>query len=461
MGGCWAGIGEIAVFFGVCIVVVGVACGFGAASAPAPMPSAVPLDAQGIVGRNEAAVVVVLGVKGADVPVQSSGCFVSASGLVLTTAHQVAGVTGLRARLHDGGEVGLSLVALDEAHELALLQADLAATPAVAATPAATAVQAVTIGDASLLSGGAALLSIAAPRNLAMSTVDGIVSNTERTYRGYRVIQTNLPAEPGSSGGPVFDSRGELVGVIVGRLQEQAWVTLINPINNAYGLLGAHGVSCPGRIGGAADLDGPEGEIVPAPGIGVVEREAIQAYNRGCQAALPAEKAGAYGAAATLLPQFYEAWFNLGCARMAAGEPGPALQAYERARQLRPEAPEPLRNGGRVLLSLGRLDEAAAWFEQGVLLGQEEPSFHNDLGETYRRMGKLDTAAAALLEALRLKPEFPAAVYNLALTLADGGRNAEAAQYLERYLVLAPDAPDVLQVKQWLARLRDDGAGER
>jgi len=428
---------ENVVYSGVCIVSVILMMSAG----PALM------DAQSIVARNEASVVVVFGTRD-EGPVQSSGCFVSTSGIVLTTAHQVTGVADLRVRLRDGKEAALKLLALDEVHELALLQADVEAT------------QPATIGDLSSLSAGAPLISIAAPRNLAMSAVDGIVSNMERTYRGYRVIQTNLPAEPGSSGGPVFDARGGLVGVIVGRLEEQAWVTLVNPINNAYSLLNAHGVPCPGRVESAGGLDDMESEIVPAPDVGPVEREAIQAYNRGCQAKDAGQKMAAYSAAAKLLPQFYEAWFNLGCASTAAGDPARALEAYETARMLRPRAAEPLRNGGRVLLLQGRLADAASWFEAGVRAAPEDASFRNDLGETWRRMGKTEQAIAALREAVRLKPEFAAAVYNLALALADAGRTEAAVLELERYLVLAPDAPDAGQVRQWLARLRAGRPGE-
>lgn len=401
------------------------------------------LDAEKIVQQNERAVVVILGTKaGSDAPVQSSGCYVHSRGFILTTAHQVLDVQSLRAKNLDGTERSLSVVAIDKKREIALLKSE-GRPPQISR-----------IGDARTLRSGSPLVSIATPENLDFSTVDGIVSNTNRTYRGYPVIQAKLPANPGSSGGPVFDKTGALVGVIIGKLRDQEWVTVINPVNNAYDLLREHGVAVPRSR--AVAPDDTETEIIPVKDATPLELEAIRAYNRGVAATASDEKVDAYGMAVKLLPVLYEGWFNLAVAHTAANEPDQAIAAYRKAEELKPQAVEVQRNLGRIFLKRKELDKALACFERAIQYGPDDAGAHNDLGEVYRQLEQYDKAEKSLSRALELNPNYPAARFNLALTYAAAGMPNEAIQSFQDYLRLAPDAPDIEKVRQWIQRLEKE-----
>lgn len=398
------------------------------------------IDLQSIVKQNEGAVVVIVGrntTTGASV--QSSGCFVDASGLILTTAHQVTGVDQLRARLVDGRESALSVVATDAVRELALLKAEL--------RPVGVAV----LGDARRLTSGAPLVSISAPVSLDFTTVNGIVSNTNRTYKGYPVIQTNLPASPGSSGGPVFDQNGALVAVIIGKIEGEDWITVVNPVNNAFELLRSHGVAISETPG--APQSEPEDLIIPAKDITALELEAVRTYNRGVTASTPIEKAAEYRAAVGLLPSFYEAWFNLAVALTAINDVGAAADAYRHAAALRPKDVAVFRNLGRVLLKQQQFKEAVATFERAVALVPDQATAQNDLGEAHRQAGQLDKAERAFLKALALDGQYALARYNLGLTYAAQGRNSEAVVCLREYLRLTPNAADAAEVQALIERL--------
>lgn len=402
-------------------------------------------DVEEVVRRNEPAAVVVLGEKPGGRTVQGSGCFVDGDGKVLTSLHQVDGLKRIQILLHDGTRRAASILAQDNAHDVALLKTG-ANPPRWAAA-----------GDAAALKNGTRIIAIAAPENLRFSTVVGIVSNTNRTYKGMRVIQSDLPAEPGSSGGPVFDDGGALIGIIIGRLENQQWVTVVNPLNNAYPLLASNGVPVPGLPPkGLPALAAGEDEIVPAPGITDLQREAIEVYNRGVAASSAEEKIEAYKTAATLLPEFYEAWFNLAAASTAANQPAKAVTAYRIAERLRPDAVEVPHNLGRVFLNVGRYEEAAVSFTRAVELAPHAASARNDLGETYRRMGRLDEARAAFESALQLDARYAPALYNLALVCVAAGDHAEAAKHLRAYLAAEPDAADAAQVQRWLKDLEGE-----
>ncbi len=402
------------------------------------------MSVEDVVGGNESAVVTLTGLREVDgAVVQSSGCCIPC-GFIVSTAHQVAGVRDLRARLAGGGEFPARVVAVDAAKEIALLQMD--------EMPPGT----VEIGDAGRLRSGSLLVSIAAPANLDLTVVTGIVSSMNRTYRGYPVIQADMRAAPGSSGGPVFDGDGMLVGLIVGRLEAEAWVTVVNPVNNAYDLLRRHGVPVPDS-GGLTyrNLDELENKelLTPLAGIGERDRRAVEAYNRGVAAKHPEEKAEAYAMAATLLPDFYEAWFNLGVAESERGDFAAAEAAYRRAAMLRPEALAPRRNLGRLLLRGERREEAVACFAEAVWLAPDAPRSHNDLGEAYRQAFRLEEAAEAFEKALRLDPRYAKVYYNLGLTYVQMGRNEEAVARFRQYLELTGDAADADVVRGWVAEL--------
>jgi len=398
-------------------------------------------DVERIVRENEAAVLVIVGERQATgAQVQSSGCIVHPDGLVITTAHQIAGVHELSGRLQDGTTIPLSPLVVNAREELALLRANAPGPYAVAR-----------IGSTAGLRSGSSLVAIATPLSLDFTTVTGIVSSTKRTYRGYPVLQTELSASPGSSGGPVFDKHGSLVGLIIGRPEGLEWVTLVNPIDNAFPLLREHGVIS----AGPAVLHDGEVEVVPAAGIRPNELRAINLYNRGVRAKDPVAKAAAYREATTLLPGFFEAWFNLGVALSLRGELDSAAVAYKTAAEIRPVVPV-RRNLGLLHLRAGKLDAALAQFQAALDTAPQSPQILNDLGETYRRMNRLEKAAQSLEQALKQDANYAQARYNLGLTRAMMGDAEGAIQQFETYLELRPDASDVAEVRAWIAKLAKD-----
>jgi len=400
-------------------------------------------DVAAIVERNEPAALVLWGSDPDTGRVlQGSGCCVDTSGYVLTVAHQVAGLGAFRARLRDGSTCRLTLIEMDKPREVALLKAD---------RPLPRAVR---IGDARPLRSGDPLVAITAPVGLEFSAVTGIVSNPNRTRQGHPMIQTDLPASPGSSGGPVFDADGMLIGLIVNRLEREQWIKLLTPINNAYDMLRRNGVALP-------DSRAVDGEIIPAPGLSEIERQAIKAYNRGVLTDSAAAKADAYTQAVRLLPDFFEAWFNLAVASVASGDTDRAITAYRRAEGLEgggSRAVAVQRNLGRVYLAEGRGPDAAACFERAVTLAPNDAASHNDLGEAYRSLDRLAEAEQCLRRALEINPSYAAARFNLGLTLGAVGKRKAASDQFRQYLRLEPEAADAGQVRQWIEELSAAGS---
>lgn len=132
-------------------------------------------------------------------PQRASGFIVDRSGTILTVFHAVSGREQINVRLKDGRTFPAKIVGLDEHRDLCLLQIDSNGLPALE------------LGDSSTLKPGQRVITIGVPRGLAYSVSDGVVASV-RSDSG--LLQFTAPISPGNSGGPVFDQRGRVIGVI-------------------------------------------------------------------------------------------------------------------------------------------------------------------------------------------------------------------------------------------------------
>lgn len=133
-----------------------------------------------------------------------SGFIISADGDILTNAHVVDGADSIIVKLSDNSEKSAKLIGLDKASDVALLKID------------ASGLQAVKLGDSSGVEVGDWVLAIGSPFGLEHSVTQGIVSAIGRSLPdGNYVpfIQTDVAVNPGNSGGPLFNLRGEVIGI--------------------------------------------------------------------------------------------------------------------------------------------------------------------------------------------------------------------------------------------------------
>jgi serine protease Do len=133
-----------------------------------------------------------------------SGFIVSADGLILTNAHVVDGADEVTVRLTDRREFRARLLGSDRRTDVAVLKID-----AKGLTP-------VTVGDPAKARVGEWVVAIGAPYGLDNSVTSGIISAKSRALPGDSVvpfIQTDAAVNPGNSGGPLFNLRGEVIGI--------------------------------------------------------------------------------------------------------------------------------------------------------------------------------------------------------------------------------------------------------
>jgi serine protease Do len=133
-----------------------------------------------------------------------SGFIVSNDGYILTNAHVVRNADEVEVKLIDKRKFSAKVIGTDSRTDVAVLKIPAGNLPTVK------------LGDPSRLRVGEAVAAIGSPFGFENSVTAGIVSAKGRTlpsesYVPY--IQTDVPINPGNSGGPLFNMRGEVVGV--------------------------------------------------------------------------------------------------------------------------------------------------------------------------------------------------------------------------------------------------------
>ena len=133
-----------------------------------------------------------------------SGLIISSDGRLLTTAHLVKYATTITVTLEGGKRYQAKLVGLDDPSDIALLEIST------------TGLRVPRFGDSSKLRVGEWVLSIGAPFGFEKSASQGIISALNRKLsllNPVRFLQTDVAVNPGNSGGPLFNTKGEVVGI--------------------------------------------------------------------------------------------------------------------------------------------------------------------------------------------------------------------------------------------------------
>lgn len=225
---------------------------------------------------------------------QGSGFIVAADGIILTNAHVIDGADEVTVKLTDKREFPAKVIGSDPTTDVAVVQIDAKNLPTV------------TLGNPEELTVGEWVVAIGSPFGFENSVTQGIVSAKGRSLPDENYtpfIQTDVAVNPGNSGGPLFNLRGEVVGInsqIYSRNGGYQGISFAIPIDLAMNVQqqlvadghvtrGWLGVSIQGMDSSLADsfgLDQPSGALVaqvspdsPAEDAGVEPGDVILSFN--------------------------------------------------------------------------------------------------------------------------------------------------------------------------------------
>jgi serine protease Do len=161
-----------------------------------------------------------------------SGFIVSADGFIVTNAHVVENAEEINVRLNDKREYKARVIGADTRSDVAVIKID------------ATGLPTVKIGDMSKVRVGEWVVAIGSPFGFANTVTAGIVSAKSRenlsgdpNLDAVPFIQTDVAVNPGNSGGPLLNMRGEVIGInsqIFSRTGSFAGISFAIPIDYAF-----------------------------------------------------------------------------------------------------------------------------------------------------------------------------------------------------------------------------------
>jgi S1-C subfamily serine protease len=304
-----------------------------------------------------------------DALMTGSGFFLNA-GQVVTNLHVIRGATRAEIKTLDGkGKVYpvRGVLAVDEEGDLALMSVDMP-TDRPRSSELATV----------LPDEGETIFVIGNPLKLEGSVTDGIVSSVREVPNVGRIIQITAPISHGNSGSPVFNLRGQVLGVVTIKVTNGQNINLAIASSRLSQL--------------HAD------KLQPLPDLNTKGKPdlAESLYKSGLDSMWLGNYDNAVGYfenAVNKNPQRAEAWVQVGYCKVKQGKNQEAIRAYQHALTLKPQAAE----------------------------------IHNKLGDAYYYSGRLREAIESYEQATELRPDFAEAYYNLAIAYSESGNQAMAA----------------------------------
>ena len=210
-----------------------------------------------------------------------SGFVLTSDGLIMTNAHVVEGAEDVIVTLTDKREFKAKIIGSDKRSDVALVKIEASGLPVIRA------------GDVGRLKVGEWVMAIGSPFGLENSVTAGIVSAKQRDTGDFLpFIQTDVAINPGHSGGPLINMRGEVVGInsqIYSRSGGFMGISFSIPIDEAIRVsdqLRSQGRVSRGRIG--VTIDQVSKEVAESLGLGKSTGALVKAVEAGA----PADKAG-------------------------------------------------------------------------------------------------------------------------------------------------------------------------
>jgi len=210
-----------------------------------------------------------------------SGFIISADGYVLTNAHVVDGADEVHVTMIDKHEFKAKVIGADKDSDIALLKIEGSNLPHL------------TLGDSDKIRAGEWAIAIGSPFGLDNTVTAGIISSKAREIGDYlKLIQTDVAVNPGNSGGPLLNMRGEVVGINSQIFSESGGymgISFAVPINDAIRVseqLKANGKVTHGRLG--IQIQDVTREIAESLNLPKAEGASVARVEPGS----PAEKAG-------------------------------------------------------------------------------------------------------------------------------------------------------------------------
>jgi len=356
---------------------------------------------------------------------QGSGFFVGKDGQLITNRHVLYGASHAQVKTADGKEYPIQkIIAEDKEGDLIRFSIDI---PPNVVSPLTIS------GDT--LEVGAQVVVIGNPLGLEKTVTDGIVSAVREIPSFGKIVQISAPISPGSSGSPVVNRKGEVIGVATFLLREGQNLNFAVPSERIAKLKSDKGKAIADWKKGQA-----EEWLSTAEGLLLTGLSYFLQDNGDGNIAIQFEKAlPFFKNAIKKNPDYAEAHYYVGFCFGILGRYNEAIEASKQAIRLKPDYAGAYHNLGNAYNEFGRYYEAIEAYKQAIRLKPDDAEAHYNLGNAYDNLGRYGEAIEAYKQAIRLKPDFAASYINLGNTYRKLKRYNESIGAYKQAIRLNPD----------------------
>ena len=303
---------------------------------------------------------------------------------------------------------------------------------------------------------------VGSPMGLEQSVSDGIISSVREIPGLGTFFQMSAPISPGSSGSPVVNMQGKVVGVAsfqflrgqnlnfavssksIGNLKIKATAQSISEWtfsrSNQKPRLAAE--LC--RKGYSLSINGQDQQALQYFKLATENDPSSTSawYGLGyCYAGKNShtEAIAAYKQAIQTNPANEVSHFHLGNYYSKIGRYNEAIESLRQVVTLNPEFEAAYFNLGIIYNKMGRYNEGRQAFESVVRINPQAQNAYYNIGVTYTKQGQYALAALAYQKAIDIHPEFPEAIFNLGVIQGELGNARDEMQAYKKVIRINPD----------------------
>ena len=352
-----------------------------------------------------------------------TGFFIDKTGILITNHHVLVGKFSAEVKTADGSTYPIkTVIAENQATDLIKVRVDIPPEKihwlSVSDEPPLVAQHVVVVGS---------------PMGLEQSVSDGIVSSVREIPGLGTFYQMSAPISPGSSGSPVVNLQGKVVGVATFQFLQ--------------------GQNLNFAIAGNSILDLKNDK----PGQTLSEwtfkqsnqksRLAEEMCRKGFSFSIGGQdqKALEYFKMATENdPNSATAWYGLGYCYAGRDSQTAAIEAYKQAIRTNPANEISHFHLGNYYSKIGRYEEAIETFKQAVSINPEFEAAYFNIGMIYNKVGRIEEAKKAFQNVVDLNPESKTAYYNIGVASTKLGQYEQAVIAYKKAIDLQPEFVEAL-----------------
>jgi len=371
-----------------------------------------------IVKRIEPSTIVILTYdKQGEVLGQGSGFFISQNGDIITNRHVLHGASRAEIKTAEGEIYSITQIVAED------VEGDIIRG---SVNIPVEAVHTLSVG-ASVPEVGERVIVIGSPLGLERTVADGIVSAVREIPAFGKIIQITASISPGSSGSPVVNMKGEVIGVATFQIVEGQNLNFAIPGERIAKLTLGKGKTLAEWQMGRAEEWHASAEALCDTGFAVL-------WTGNYEKALPY-----FEKVAEKDPQDAIAYFVIGYCNDQLGRYTEAIFAYKRGISIKPDYAEAHFGLGSAYWLLGRRTEAIGAFKQAIRIKPDYAKAHCGLGITYNELGRYTEAIEALKQAIHINPDLALAHRALGLAYGNLGGYSEAIGAFKQAIRIKPD----------------------